>query len=115
IIWEGPALDAGDRFYLADVPGGSRIFAGISVHVPGTDHSEFLFYIHDAATGRRTAGPIRTENCLNEAYCSADGRRFLTTVGITRSVGMTRYLLSDLIIWDVATCREVASVHIPTR
>ncbi|HTK78346.1 MAG TPA: hypothetical protein VL371_24005 [Gemmataceae bacterium] len=109
IAWNGLPLEAHSRFFLADAPGGERMFVGIFSGLSEAGRNGFHFYIHDTITGRRTAGPLNTLHILNDAFCSADGRRFLTLQH------NDRYTFDALTIWDVDTCAKPITLHFSDR
>jgi hypothetical protein len=73
LVWEGPRIvpapGVPNRLYVTHVPGGERLLVGSIV--PGTVPC-VEYYVHDAATGRKTAGPFRSDRFVHA--CSPDGR-----------------------------------------
>ena len=73
IVWEGPPVVASpgvpNRLYVTRIPGDERLLVGIQIPGP---QSCVEYYVHDTATGRKTAGPFRSDRMVTD--CSPDGR-----------------------------------------
>jgi hypothetical protein len=87
LVWEGPPIvtppGVPNRLYVTHVPGGQRLLVGSIV--PGTEPC-VEYYVHDAATGRKTAGPFRSYGFVTT--CSPDGRWCAAGRGATNGLAV---------------------------